>query len=132
MIKTCIPVQAKVDFLSGVHTLKDQYRLVLYGSDANLDEYTSNYVPQGEITGKGYARGGLLLENPRAWADNTAGCLTFDSLTIPDSTITARGYMIINSTKANKAVCIVDWGAEYVSTMGQFYVRIATDQIVFD
>lgn len=132
MIKTCIPEQAKADFLGGVHSVDDQYKLVLYGSDADLDETTQAYVEQGECSGKGYRQGGVNLQNPRVWVDRGAGCLTWDSLTLPNSTITARGYMIINASKRNKAVCIVDWGGEYASTEGPFNVKIASDAVVFD
>jgi len=132
MIKTCIPSQAKADFLAGVHQLDDQYRIVLYGSNADLDDLCANYTAQGEVSGKGYRQGGMPLKNPKVWVDRGAGCLTFDSVTLPNSTITARGYMIINASKDNKAICIVDWGAEYTSTEGPFNIRIASDQIVFD
>lgn len=131
-IKTCIPAQAKADFLSGVHTLDDQYRLVLYTSAADLDDCTTHYVAQGECSGKGYRTGGMGLKNPKVWVDRGAGCLTFDSLTIPNSTVTARGYMIINASKQNRVVCVVDWGAEYTSTEGPFHIKIAADQVVFD
>ena len=132
MIKTCVPTQAKADFLGGVHTLKDNYKLVLYGSDADLDDCTANYVAQGEVRGKGYREGGVSLSNPKAWVDRNAGCLTFDSVTLANSTITARGYMIINASKNNKVLCIVDWVAEYTSTEGPFNIRIASDQICFE
>jgi len=131
-IKTCIPAQTKADFLAGVHTLEDQYRIVLYTSDADLGDDCACYMEQGEVSGKGYRKGGMPLENPKVWVDRGAGCLTFDSLTLPNSTITARGYMIINASKDNKPVCIVDWGAEYTSTEGPFNIKIATDQVVFD
>lgn len=132
MIKTCIPSAAKADFLSGVHTLEDEYKLVLYTSKADLDEETTRYVTQGEVSGKGYRVGGVPLKNPKVWIDRGAGCLTFDSVTLPTATITARGYAIINASKDNKIICIIDWGAEYTSTEGPFHVRIAADQIVFD
>ena len=131
-IKTCIPAQAKADFLSGVHTLDDQYKLVLYTAYADLDDECGCYTEQGEVKGKGYRAGGVDLENPKVWIDRGAGCLTFDSVTLPNASITAHGYMIVNASKGNKAVCIVDWGADFTSTEGPFKVNIAADQIVFD
>lgn len=132
MLKTCIPAQAKADFLSGIHTLEDQYKIVLYTSDADLDEDCLCYDERGEVEGKGYRKGGMNLHNPKVWIDRGAGCFTWDSLTIPNSTITARGYMICNASKENRTVCIVDWGAEYTSTEGPFSIKIATDAVVFD
>ena len=131
-MKTCVPAQAKADFLSGVHQLTDTYKLCMYTSDADLDEKTCNYTEKGEVKGKGYRPGGMVLSNPKVWVDKGAGVWTCDSLTIPNSTITARGYMIVNASKDNKVLCVVDWGAEYTSTEGPFNIRIAVDQIVFD
>ena len=131
-LKTCIPPQTKADLLAGVHTCADKYKVVLYTSQANLDEDTLYYTPEGEVQGKGYRKGGMPLKNCRAWVDRTAGCLTWDSVTIPNSTITARGFAVVNTSKKNRIVCIVDWGAEYVSTEGPFHVKLAADQVVFD
>lgn len=132
MIKTCIPAQAKADFLSGVHNLEDQYKIVLYSGKADLCDTSVFYTDKGEISGKGYRQGGVALKNPKVWVDRGAGALTFDSITLPNATITAHGYMIINASKENRAVCIVDWGADYTSTAGPFNIRIASDQVVFD
>lgn len=131
-IKTCVPGQAKADFLSGVHQLEDEYKICLYSSEADLDDCTAIYTKKGECKGKGYRQGGMTLRNPKVWIDRGAGVWTCDSLTLPNSTITARGYMIVNASKENKVLCIVDWGADYVSTEGPFNIRIAVDQIVFD
>ena len=131
-LKTCIPNQAKADFLAGIHQTVDQYRLVLYTDKADIDENTTHYTPQGECQGKGYRKGGVPLHNPRTWVDRGAGCLTFDSLTIPNATITARGFMVINTSKNDRAVLCVDWGADYVSTEGPFKIPMAADLIAFE
>lgn len=131
-LETGITTQARVDFLSGVHCLTDKYRVVLYTSDANLGKDAKYYTPDGECQGKGYRRGGMALSNPKVWEDRGAGCLTWDSVTIPNSTITARGFAIINATKDKRIVCLVDYGAEYTSTEGPFHVKIASDQVVIE
>lgn len=131
-IKTCIPAQTKADFLRGIHTLDDQYKICLYSQKADLCDTDVFYTEKGEVAGKGYRQGGVALKNPRVWVDRGAGALTFDSVTLPNATITAHGYMIINASKENRAVCIVDWGADYTSTAGPFNIRIASDQVVFD
>lgn len=132
MIKTCIPTQAKIDFLSGNHSLICDYKIVLYTSEANLDEDTMAYTAKGEASGKGYTKGGHPLENPSVWEDRGAACLTFASFVLPNASITARGFMIVNASCNNRVVCIVDWGADYTSTEGDFRIQIAADQIVFD
>lgn len=132
MITTCIPSQAKADFLAGVHQLTDQYKLVLYTSAADLGVDTVTYTNKGEVSGKGYRAGGIPLKNPRVWVDRGAGCLTFDSVTIPVATITARGCAVINASKGGKVVFIGDFGKDYTSTEGPFTVPIAADMITFD
>ena len=132
MIQTCVPNQAKADFLGGVHSLKDSYKIVFYTSQADLGPDTVSYTPNGEVSGKGYKQGGLPLSNPRVWVDRGSGCMTFDSLKIPTATITVRGYMVVNASKANKAIFIADFGAEYTSTEGPFNLPIAADMITFE
>lgn len=132
MIQTCVPNQAKADFLAGVHSLADNYRVVFYTSQAELGPDTLLYSQDGEVSGKGYKTGGLPLDNPRAWVDRGAGCLTFDSVKIPVATITVRGYTIINASKGNKVLFVADFGAEYTSTEGPFNLPIAADMITFD
>lgn len=132
MIQTCVPNQAKADFLGGVHSLKDSYKIVFYTSQAELGPETLLYTSDGEVEGKGYKQGGLPLSNPRVWVDRGAGCLTFDSLKIPVSTISVRGYAVINATKGNKVLFVADFGAEYTSTEGPFNLPIAADMITFE
>jgi hypothetical protein len=132
MITTCVPSSAKSDFLAGVHTLSDTYKIVLYTSQADLGPAATHYEERGEVSGKGYKAGGLPLKNPRVWIDRGAGCLTFDSVSIPVATLTVRGYMVINASKSNRAVFIADFGAEYTSTEGPFNIPIAADMITFD
>jgi hypothetical protein len=131
-ISTCVPSQAKADFLSGVHTLKDQYKVVFYDGTADLGPDTLVYELSGEVTGKGYRPGGLPLSNPRVWIDRGAGCLTFDDMTIKVATLTVRGFTIINASKGNKVIFVGDYGQEYTSTEGPFHFRVATDLITYD
>lgn len=39
------------------------------------------------------------------------------------ATITARGALIYNSSKTNKAVCVLDFGSDITSTAGTFTVQ---------
>lgn len=43
-----------------------------------------------------------------------------------NSTITARGALIYNSTKSNKAVAVLDFGSDITSTNGTFLVTFPT------
>lgn len=131
-ITTCIPAQAKADFLAGVHQLGDQYKVAFYTAQADLGPDTVAYTSAGEVQGKGYRQGGLALKNPRTWVDRGAGCMTFDSLTIPVATLTVRGFAIFNASKGNKVIFVGDFGAEYTSTEGPFTFNVASDLICLD
>jgi hypothetical protein len=50
--------------------------------------------------------------------------LTFSDPLFASSTITARGCLIYNSSKSNKAVAAFDFGADVVSTNGTFTVDL--------
>lgn len=130
MISTCIPTVGKTYFLE--RALKDQFMLALYTSDAELGPDTAAYTSAGEVQGKGYKPGGIHLKNPRVWMDRGAACLTFDSLSIPVATLTARGFLVYCKTQNNRAIFVGDWAAEFTSTEGPFNVPIASDMIVFD
>ena len=42
------------------------------------------------------------------------------------STITARGALIYNSSKSNKSVAVLDFGADKTSTSGDFTIIMPT------
>ena len=42
------------------------------------------------------------------------------------ATITARGALIYNSSKSNKAVAVLDFGTDKTSTAGNFTVQFPT------
>ena len=52
--------------------------------------------------------------------------LDFADASWASATITARGALIYNSTKSNKAVYIIDFSADKTSTNGTFTVTFPT------
>lgn len=132
MIVTCIPVSAKKAFLTGEFQPGDKWMLALYTAGADLGEHCVTYTPAGESRGKGYRAGGVPLRGFKVWTDGCAACLGFDSVTLPNASITARGYLIYNASKGNKVAFVGDWGADFTSTEGPFQINIPADQIIFD
>lgn len=122
---------AKRDFLAGVHQPGDRYMVALYGEGASLDPSVAAYTSQGEVEGQGYKRGGMVLRNPRSWADDEHGYLTFDAARWTNATLTAYGAMIYNASKGNKAVAVLDFGGAYSSTAGDFLFTPPADAIAF-
>lgn len=131
MISHALCTSAKRDFLAGVHQPADTYMLALYGSGADLSKATQSYEARGEAEGKGYRPGGVPLRNPKVWMDDDSGYLTFDSVRIPNATLTARGALIYNRSKGNKAIAVIDFGGDYSSTVGDFSINIPADAVAF-
>lgn len=105
------------------HTAADVYKIALFTSVAALSKATTAYAATGEVTGTGYTAGGATLAGFTATLDTDTGILDFTTdPTWPSSTITARGALIYNSSRANKAVAVLDFGADISSTAGTFTV----------
>jgi VCBS repeat-containing protein len=49
--------------------------------------------------------------------------LDFADISFTSATITARGALIYNSSKSNRAVAVLDFGADKISTTGTFTVQ---------
>jgi len=115
--------QAKADFLGGIHSSADTYKIALYTSAAVIGPTTSTYTVTGEASGTGYTAGGAALSGFNATLSGTTGVLDFTTdPTWPSSTITARGFMIYNSTESNKVLYIGDFGSDITSTADTFTV----------
>lgn len=132
MMESGVTVQGKVSFMSGEFKTKDRWMIALYGAGAHLGPDTDFYTPAGEVECKGYKAGGIALRNCRVWRFKRAACMGWDSLTIPNASIRAHGFLIYNASAENKTVFVGDWGGEYASTEGPFTIPIAADTVIFD
>jgi hypothetical protein len=111
------------EILQGTHSSADTYKIALYPSTATLSAATTAYSSTGEVTGTGYTAGGATLSGFSATIDTGKSVLDFTTdPTWASSTITARGALIYNSTKANRSVVVLDFGADITSTNGTFTV----------
>lgn len=120
-------VQALVDsflfeILTGVHTPQDVYRIALYVADADLSERTTAYTTKNEVQGQGYGAGGLTLAGYKAVQDTLS--IEWANPVWPITTITARGALIYNFTKQNRAVAVLDLGKNFISTNGEFKITL--------
>ena len=78
-----------------------------------------------EASGTGYTAGGQALSGFNITLDSDTAILDFTSDPAWSSaTITARGALIYNSSKSNKAVCVLDFGSDIASTNGTFTVQL--------
>ena len=118
--------QAKQDFLNGVHQPGDVYKIALYNSTAAFDKTTTVYTGTNEVAnGNGYATGGATLSGFVVSIDTDTAYIdwTVDP-SWPAATFTARGAMIYNSSRSNKAIAILDFGADKTSSGGTFLVTL--------
>jgi hypothetical protein len=126
----------KVEILNGIHafgttvaradTTADTFYLALYTDSASLDASTSAYETGGETVGTGYTAGGQALSTVAPTSSGTTAYLDFADETWTTATITARGAMIYNQTQGNKAVAVLDFGGNKISTAGDFTVVFPT------
>lgn len=124
----------KTEVLTGTHnftvTTGNVFKLALYTSSAvTLDKTTTAYStnPGGggntEVGNSGsYAAGGGTLTNVTPVLSTDTAVCDFSDLAFTSATITARAALIYNSTNGNKAVLVLDFGADKTSTAGTFTI----------
>ena len=112
----------KQEIIEGVHSSSDVYKIALYTSSATLGATTTAYSSTNGISGTGYSAGGATLSGFTSGLSGSTAYLTFTDVAIANATITARGCLIYNSSKSNKAVAVFDFGSEISSVNGTFTV----------
>lgn len=122
MIQQSVCNSYKQEVLTGVHFPGDVFKIALYTASAVLNRKTIAYISAHEVVGMGYEPGGRILEGFMAILFNDTATLSFDDVTWPVSSITARGGLIYNSSKGNKSVGVMDFGENVTSTNGPFTV----------
>lgn len=118
----------KQELLTGTHVFgTDVFKIALFTSAATLDATTTAYATTNEVaTGGGYSAGGNTLGSVTVTLSGTTAFVDFADSTWTTATITARGALIYNSSKSNKAVAVLDFGADKTSTAGNFTVVMPT------
>jgi len=118
----------KVDLLDGEHDFGvDTFKIALYTSSATLGATTTAYSATNETSGTGYSAGGnTLTVSTTPTSSGTTAYLSFANTTWSTASITARGALIYNSTNANKAVAVLDFGSDKTSTAGDFTIQFPT------
>ena len=121
----------KVELLDAVHNFGaggDTFKIALYTSSATLGASTTAYTTSGEVpsTGNYTAGGNTLTVSVVPTSSGTTAYLSFANTTWAAATITARGALIYNSSKSNKAVAVLDFGSDKTSTAGNFTIVFPT------
>jgi hypothetical protein len=97
----------------GIHDLDtDVLKMALYVATAALGPSTTTYATTDEVTGGGYVAGGVVLTNVQVLLSGTTAYVAFDNPTWTGVSFVARGALIYNSSKADRAVAVLDFGAD--------------------
>ena len=115
----------KTELLGGTHDLDtDVIKIALYTSSATLDASTTAYTTSNEVTGSsGYTAGGNTLSGAAITLSGSTAIVDFSDTTWSTATITARGALIYNSSKSNKAIAVLNFGGDKTSTNDDFKVE---------
>ena len=145
-ITTAMCTSFKSELLQGIHNFHNgsgggtttttgtgnTFKIALNTSSATLSASTTAYATTNEVsaTGTNYTAGGNTLTNVTPSSSGTTALTDFADTTWSSSSITARGCLIYNSSTtagtANRAVAILDFGADKTSTSGDFTVQFPT------
>jgi hypothetical protein len=117
----------KQQILEGIHDFEtggDVFKLSLYTSAANLSASTTVYTSTSEVSATGqYVAGGGTLTGQQTSLDTSVAIVDFADLSFTGVTLTARGALIYNTSESNKAVCVLDFGADKTATSGTFTIQ---------
>ena len=134
-ISQTLATSFKVEILDGIHnfgvgviratTAADTFKIALYSTLATLNSTTTVYTTQDEVTGTGYVAGGntlVISQAPTSTNTETVAWLNFENSSWPNSTFSADGALIYNSTQGNKAVAVLNFGSTKTTTNQTFTV----------
>lgn len=120
----------KQEILVGTHDFTastgDTFKLALYTSSATMDSSATAYSATNEVSGTGYTAGGNALTSVTPVLSGTTALCDFADTSWTTATITARGALLYNSSKSNKAVAVFDFGSDRISTASTFAITFPT------
>ena len=133
----------KQELLEGVHnftTSGNTFKFAMYtnsqagselgGDSSTMDATVTAYSgsASNEVSSSGYNAGGGTLVNVAPSLKSTSTATTqFNPFKFSGVTLTARGALIYNSTNSNKAVCVLDFGANKSASSGAFTINFPTN-----
>lgn len=122
----------KEQLLLGQHDLEtDVLKIALYTSLANLGPSTTVYTTTDEVVGVGYTAGGEILANVTVSSGNDIAYVSFSNPAWAGTSFTTRGALIYNSSKANKAMFVLDFGRNQTTNNENFVINLPADNPTF-
>ena len=106
----------KKQLYEAVHNLStNNLYMALYAAAADLNETTTIYTTQNEVTGGGYIAGGVLLTGVTINSSGYTAYVSFNPVNF-NASVTARGALIYNASQGNKSIAVLDFGSDKTST----------------
>lgn len=107
-----------LECLGGIHVLAtDSLKLALYSASAVLSYATTVYAATNEVVGAGYVAGGVALAVTATYPKivNRICLLDFVDVLINPVNISTRYGLVYNSSRANRAIGVIDFGGLQVA-----------------
>jgi len=132
-ITTAMCTSFKQELLGGIHDLDtDVLKLALikqtptgtYGAaTTNYSDVTGN---SDEASGTNYTTGGQALDGATISVDSTTAIVDFTDEVFSNVTVACDGCIIYNSSKGDKAVCVIDFDGTVSATAGDLTIQFPT------
>lgn len=126
----------KVELMTGGHnftnTTGDVFKLALFRAQGSIvgtfGAGTTNYSDMGadEASGTNYVAGGAALTNVTPTSSGTTAFTDFADLVFSNVTITTSGCLIYNTTLADAAVAVFNFGGDKTATAGDLTIIFPT------
>jgi hypothetical protein len=118
----------KVEIFRAIHDFTtstgDTFKISRYTSASTIGAATTVYTATNEAVGTGYTAGGAVLTSVTPTLNGNTCVVDFADVTISTVTLTYRKALIYNSTKANRAVAVFDFGSDRVISGGNLIIQM--------
>ena len=132
-VTTAMTTSFKQELLQGLHDLDGhtlKLALIKSGESGTFGAASTNFSnitdSSDEASGTGYSSGGATLGSVSIALDGTTATVDFADVSFSNSTISASGAMIYNSSASNRAIAVISFGGTVASTAGTFTVTMPT------
>jgi hypothetical protein len=129
-ITTAMCTSFKQELLGGTHDMDtDVIKLALIKATptGTYNATTTNYSDvtgnSDEASGTNYTTGGQALDGATIATSSTTAYVDFTDEVFSDVTVSADGCIIYNSSKANRAICVIDFGGTVSATAGDLTIE---------
>jgi hypothetical protein len=118
----------KAELYQAIHNLlTDTLKIALYTGNATLNESTTAYSTTNEITGTGYTAGGVILTAVTVNSSGYTAYVSFNNPSWTSASFTTRAALIYNSSKSNRSIAVLDFGADKTVSGNTFTITLPTN-----